>query len=215
MQSEGGRLQFHRAGLSFLIAFPRKLSLESFFPLGWVLRDTTFPTKAVLHLARVHHFGSRQEELTPLSPAHLSKDQSLLMSEAHLWVKMFLSLLSLPSSCAGWVLVSSTPRKVTTSRAESWWKCRNLFGRRSSSPAVPFLCYNGRRSHGPLLPLETGWAAPAARDSLGRGRSLKLWAMQLRRTKPWGTAFLQHPEKTAQGHGSLRAKSSHKLRVNE
>lgn len=115
MQGEGGQLHVRRAELSFLSALPRELSLDSFLPSGWVLWDT-FPTKAVIHSVGLHHFRSYQREL---SPPHLSEDQSLLLSEAHLWVKTFLSLPFLPSLSAGWVLVSSTLTKKP-SVGQSW-----------------------------------------------------------------------------------------------
>lgn len=134
----------------------------------------------------------------------LSKDQSLLMSEARLWLKLFsLSPISVCRLGAG----KLNPCKESAGRAEN--PISSSFGRRSSSPAAPLPCDSGRRTHGPLLASETGQAAPAVRNALGRERSLKLWAAQLPRTKPWETAFLRHPEETARGHGSLHAESSH------
>lgn len=134
----------------------------------------------------------------------LSKDQSLLMSEARLWLKLFsLSPISVCRLGAG----KLNPCKESAGRAEN--PISSSFGRRSSSPAAPLPCDSGRRTHGPLLASETGQAAPAVRNALGRERSLKLWAAQLPRTKPWETALLRHPEETARGHGSLHAESSH------
>lgn len=117
MQSEESRLHFCRAGLSFLIALSHKLSLESFLPLGRVLWDTCSPQRlsSVWFVCITSGHAKRSWTST-----HLSEDQSLLMPEAHLWVKAFVSLLSLPSLSVSWMLLSSTlAKKLPVGQSQS------------------------------------------------------------------------------------------------
>lgn len=115
----------------------------------------TFPTKAVIHSVSLHYFQSSQQELSPLPPFIFPKFHPHFCLRLICELRLF-SLLSLPPPSAGWVLVSSTfIKKEPLGRAMV--KMRNLF-RRSSSPAVPFLCYSGRRTHRPCWFQK--WAEP-------------------------------------------------------